>query len=405
MSEVYNQIEGAQSVLSLQMEDLLIAALQKRELPTEDDPPSTQLDVTDDAPPQTTLQEEGLARALLAHAPLSAADAARLALEILESSHEYDLSNTGEVMSHCRHVIKLGIESYAREKRTLPFGCVIDALILNKAHRRKRTIAEIKQYGERIMRHTPSWRIRPLCSINAEDCQHIISECFETSSMQRKAHVILHGVFNFGMRRGWCSHNPITLLNAPHLCEKRICALTLRELSRLLRTSLEPKHRSCAPALGFLLWAGIRPTEIERITWSHVHLKDKVIEIPPQHSKTGGHRQVTIYPALHTWLRRVCTYTLPGSAIIPRAWDRRWRELRRSAGFTEWQADILRHTFASYHLKHFRDLSSLQLDMGHASSSLLRTRYIALDGITTRTAREFWNNLAYIDLRSSQPAS
>ncbi|MBQ2379549.1 MAG: tyrosine-type recombinase/integrase, partial [Akkermansia sp.] len=62
--------------------------------------------------------------------------------------------------------------------------------------------------------------------------------------------------------------------------------------------------------------------------------------------------------------------------ICPTQWLRHWRELRRQAGFTHWVPDVLRHTFASYHLRHFRNYSELQYETGHRDSSLLRTRYV-----------------------------
>lgn len=58
--------------------------------------------------------------------------------------------------------------------------------------------------------------------------------------------------------------------------------------------------------------------------------------------------------------------------------------------FGEWSADALRHTYASYHAKWFRDFSLLQLEMGHRSSSLLRERYLNMEGVSRDRARLFW---------------
>ena len=51
--------------------------------------------------------------------------------------------------------------------------------------------------------------------------------------------------------------------------------------------------------------------------------------------------------------------------------------------------NALRHTFASYHAAHFRDLPALQLEMGHRSSDLLRTRYLNLPQV--QQAKEYWH--------------
>ncbi len=344
------------------------------------------------------MPSELLATGLLEGVNLSPADASRLVLELLEyAGGGYEGMEKQELVSHCRQVIQLGAEAFCKVGQSRPFSQVVSEMLLHKVHRRRRTIGEIKQYCERLMRSYPEWRDRSMRDFNEEMCKEAVSAVFSSPVMQRKAYVILHGVFNFGMRRAWCSSNPIALIDIPRPQERRIRSLTMRELTRLIKTALMPEHLPCAPALGLMLWAGVRPNEIERLTWGNVFPKENCIEIQPQHSKTGGHRHVTMQPALKVWLRRVSTYTFPDAPIAPRAWDRRWRALRRSAGFAEWQADILRHTFASYHLKHFRDLSSLQLEMGHATSELLRTRYLALNGITVKAAQDFWTCLPRLE--------
>ena len=45
---------------------------------------------------------------------------------------------------------------------------------------------------------------------------------------------------------------------------------------------------------------------------------------------------------------------------------------------------------AFYHAKHFKDYNLLQMEMGHRSSSLLRTRYLNMKGISPQTATRFW---------------
>ncbi|WP_300771607.1 tyrosine-type recombinase/integrase [uncultured Akkermansia sp.] len=83
-------------------------------------------------------------------------------------------------------------------------------------------------------------------------------------------------------------------------------------------------------------------------------------------------------------------------SVCPRNWTAKWRELRRQAGWDgkekKWPADMLRHTFASYFARHFKNLHVLQMEMGHASSDLLRTRYLNMEGITEMTAAVFWGN-------------
>ncbi|MBQ6942659.1 MAG: hypothetical protein IJN23_08850, partial [Akkermansia sp.] len=113
--------------------------------------------------------------------------------------------------------------------------------------------------------------------------------------------------------------------------------------------------------------------------------------ILPQHSKTGGARRVTIHKPLLKILRRYKESTYE-KKICPPGWLRHWRELRRAAGWggdKPWPQDALRHTFASYHLSHFRSYAELQVEIGHRDATLLRTRYLCMNGV--HASAQFWD--------------
>ena len=138
-----------------------------------------------------------------------------------------------------------------------------------------------------------------------------------------------------------------------------------------------------------MLYAGIRPHEVARLTWAQVDLQARAIYILPRHSKTGGAGRVTIHRPLQRILRAHKRADEEG--ICPRNWLRHWRELRRASGWgggRKWPQDALRHTFASYHLSHFRSFAELQVEIGHRDSALLRTRYVDQRGV--QGAARFW---------------
>ena len=132
-------------------------------------------------------------------------------------------------------------------------------------------------------------------------------------------------------------------------------------------------------SLHLMLYCGLRPNEVARLCPDDIQLHEKRVLIHPRTSKTGGGRVVPIRKAER----------LKGGRIrIPRNWQNRWLALRRAAGFTRWVPDICRHTFASYHAAHFKDLPLLQLEMGHSTPTLLRSRYLNLP--RTAHAAAFW---------------
>ncbi len=332
---------------------------------------------------------ETTAGILLDRSGLSVLDAARLALELREVVPP-DTAESLSPMALCRHVIHLGAEAYAQEARTVSFREAVEKSLQSRAERRNRTLAEIRQCCRRILRSHPELADMPVRRISPECCRELISQTYRTPPMQRKARRLLHGIFAFSLRHGWCSCNPVAAVDIPPVREKTVEVLSLAQVRRLLATVRRAEHLPCAPAVGLMLWAGIRPTELTRLRWEDVHVQDRVITIDARHAKTGGARQVTLYPVLIRWLRETAPFRLPRAFIVPRAWVRRWRLLRLAAGFNDWHPDALRHTFASYHLKHFRDYKALQIDMGHADIQLLRTRYLGMRGITSEGAAAFW---------------
>lgn len=270
------------------------------------------------------------------------------------------------------------------------FWKLFEISLRSRTGRRPRTLQEIAQYVQRMLRVKPWWRYMPVSRITGADCVNLIETTFKTMPMQRKARTLLHAIFAYGCRLGVCRNNPVEQLNYLYAPERSIRALTIFEVRRLLTAAQSPKHSSCAAALGLMLWAGLRPTEVARLRWSDIRLRERVIMVSPLQAKTATMRQVIMRRVLFCWLLRIAPFRPAGASVIPRGWEKRWRALRRDAGFKQWPADVLRHTFASYHLKYFRDVAGLQIDMGHSSLHLLLTRYLGMDNITAQNASEYW---------------
>ena len=221
--------------------------------------------------------------------------------------------------------------------------------------------------------------MRRVRSITPQECAGYLREAFDTPRQRNKARLILSGVFSTAVRRGWCAENPVRKVSAERVREKRIEILSNEEIERLMSTAAVYAGGACMAAVAIMLLAGVRPHECARLRWEDVRLDSGVICISPQHSKTGGARCVTIHAPLAKILQRVQKEA--HERICPPNWRNRWAGLHKAAGFTRWQPDVLRHTFATHHLATFRSYAELQLEMGHRSAELLRTRYVAMEGI------------------------
>lgn len=192
---------------------------------------------------------------------------------------------------------------------------------------------------------------------------------------------MLHSVFAYGLRQEWCAENPVARVEVPQVQEREIVPLCPDEVKRLETAVRQPEHRAMRLSLHLLLYCGLRPQEVARLRVQDVQPERGCVMVPGRCSKTGGGRVIP--------LRRL--NNLRGVRLqIPRNWEARWRALRRAAGFAagQWVPDVCRHTFASYHAACFRDLGALQLEMGHRSADLLRSRYLNLPCVNDAVA--YW---------------
>lgn len=321
----------------------------------------------------TQPNDEQAALAVLQSTGINILEAALLAREAL---------NTGRGrLRRARRCLQAGDEALRLREKTVCFCTAVEEALEARACRRPRTISDLRYITRRFLKRCPGLARRRIRSISSADCILYLRRAFSTPRQRNKARLALSCIFTTAIRRGWCADNPVRNIEPEPIQEKRIDILTRDQIERLLHTAATHRRGECLPAVGLMLYAGVRPHEVERLTWSQIQLDRGIIRILPQHSKTGGARHITIQPPLAELLRSVRAQA-PEAHICPANWRRCWRELHRLAGWhprtDPWQEDILRHTFASHHLAAFRSYSELQLEMGHRSCILLRTRYIAM---------------------------
>lgn len=290
-------------------------------------------------------------------------------------------------------IIHEGVKSLEAQKQTVQFSRAVEETLKTKAHRRKRTLDEIRYIANSFMSKTPRLAKRRIRNISSNECSNMIEQCFSTPRQRYKARLILHGIFAVALRRGWCHDNPVNRVDTPFLKEKPIKSLNIKQVQKLIQTAKTEAGGECLAATALMLYAGVRPQEVQRLRWHNINLQEGFIHIHATHSKTGGSRHITIHNKLKRLLEQI-PHPSAETKICPSNWEKKWSQVRKSAGWNShdnpWVQDCLRHSFASFHARYFKNFTRLQYEMGHSNSSLLRTRYLNMDGLDQKSARNFW---------------
>ncbi len=327
------------------------------------------------------MNTQEIAKMLLSTLPLTELDIARLLLESVEAVGNLTTGkNRYELLALLREMIRAGAQQLHAAHHSVSLREAVLSSIHARRHLRPTSQRDLRFYARRLIA-VEGFADVPLNQLSTQNCRQLLETAFgSTSSLYTKGRMILHSVFTYGARREWCSKNPVKHISIPKRAETHIAPLSLSEIERLKNAVRKPVFKDMKLSLMLLLYCGIRPNEVARLKSDDICWNEKQVIIQPRTSKTGGGRIVPIRCSLNN---------IPlNERVIPRNWNRRWRALRRAAGFRQWHPDRCRHTFASYHAAHFHNLFALQMEMGHRDATLLRTRYVTPAKPTV--AAKFW---------------
>jgi integrase len=196
--------------------------------------------------------------------------------------------------------------------------------------------------------------------------------------------------FNFCLKRGWVSANPLVRVGA-----RKVLAKVPRLLSPdELRVILDAATDCLKPVLAIQALCGLRVAEAARLRWSDVLWTENgsFIRIGAETAKTSRRRLAPVPDGLAGYLRAVSrnegfVYS-PGKGSVD-ALQKATVGFRRSLIGVGWGRNALRASALSYRLALTKDAAATAFEMGNSPAILMRD----YRELTTASVAENWFNV------------
>ncbi len=182
---------------------------------------------------------------------------------------------------------------------------------------------------------------------------------------------------NWCIRESYCIYNPLKYIILPKEDDEQPCIFSPGQISNLM-VAAASQDPGMVPYLALGIFAGVRPEELMRLGWEDITTHG--VSINGHKAKTRQRRLITISENLKGWLSL-------GGDLPPKSRRRRLEALRQASGVT-WGHDIMRHSFASYHLAYHGSPDKTAHELGHRDTQMLYRHYRQL--VTREAAEGFW---------------
>jgi integrase len=289
------------------------------------------------------------------------------------------------------------VDHYISHLETMERSCTVAALIneliakkqAECRHGRPASGDYILDLNVRLGRFAKTFGQRIVATITSEEIDDWLSALKDdrtgrTLSRQSRSNYarILGVAFAFACKRRYATENRMKGIDKPR-GDTMPGILTVEQTARLL----EVASPEILPYLAIGAFAGLRASEIERLNWRDIDFEENEIAVSGE-SKTGE-RHVDMLPNLREWLMPLRKLN---GRVTPENFRKHFDQAREAAGIALWPNNALRHSFGSYHLKHFHNDALTRLQMGHwRDSAVLFAHYRR--AVTRRNAERYWNLL------------
>jgi integrase len=323
-------------------------------------------------------------------------------------------------------VLDFALENYREPVQAKTLKSALDDFITERtaANDRPLTIRNLKQRVGSIVDTQPD---KQVSVVMEEEIKGAIFKSERGPVGQDNERRALLQFFNWATKKGYCAKNPVAGI-APIKIERETPEiLPLSKVRALLAAANEYKDGAVLPYVALSLFAGIRPTELTRLTWANIKLDRGTITIDAKGAKMRSRRviemaaltekEVKLPANLAEWLLDHAAKKTP---IVGKNWRKDLDYVKEAAGLVRretaksedkkpkqkkgrivqarrywkklipicWCPDILRHTAISNHYAWTKHEGETATWAGN-SPDMIHRHYKGL--VEPEEAKEFWN--------------
>lgn len=270
------------------------------------------------------------------------------------------MDGKGSLHTAVQHFLLTGIR---RHKEVRVADVVAELLVARQADGSSpRHIDDLKSRLERFARSFQC----AISSVMASDIDQFFRDIGLSARSVNNYRTAISNLFGFARMRQYApkDHDPVSEVAPWKELVKPVPILSPTEMRRLLSVAT----RDFIPYLSIAGFAGLRQSEIERLTWEQV--SPKHIRVPPgTNHRAKSNRVVPVHPNLERWLD---VYKKGEGPVV------RWANVSnvlvehfKAAGIGP-RHNALRHSFASYRLAQVEDAAKVAHEMGNSPAMVYR---------------------------------
>jgi integrase len=191
----------------------------------------------------------------------------------------------------------------------------------------------------------------------------------------------LGALFSFAQRRGYLPRDRNHEVSLVDPREDRSGGQIVVYTPEEFRMLLAHADKRLLPFLALGGLAGLRSSEICRVTWEMIDLDRGHILLGKEFTKTRRRRVVPVCPALASWLRPLRgsgrIYEFEDSSSLNRMSVRHWPRDNQKKALVERRPNALRHSYGTYRFAVLQDEQKVSAEMGNSPQEL-REHYAEL---------------------------